>query len=363
MTQYKSLYEYSGNSALLKQDKIKLSEYVSFKINTDVSDLNSGEFINISVKMSGSAISSPYEILYENYSLEFNHNNIKYTIKNMLMIEWKEVYLYSYNFKFKASEIISELIEKPDSIEYLIPNLLISYDEMKVDNEIINSTNLSLNYKDNNLKVILEGNPDFNNNKIFSNSQLKNTLSTKIIFQINTDNYNFQYINSISKDLTELIGIAYGSFRPSIITKFYKNNLLIGENLYSIKIDNSNKKLPLIPYQYSGVLSNFINEAFEKYISLNEIQKNEIKIISQKVFESISSIDLKESFKILNSLYESIDMNENKINLDNYLYKENDYKIFYSHINKLHKFLLSKLEYKGKYNNWSNILPNIEDLN
>lgn len=357
---YQKNYDFLGEEALLIHEGLKLNEKVSFKINTDILDLNNGELIDISVKMPGSAINSPYEIPYEDYRIEFIHNNIKYIIKNMLMTEWKEVYLYSYNLKFKASKITSEIKEKPDLIEFLIPNLLIGHDEMIMEENIINKTNFTLNFKNNIYKISLEANPEFNNKDI-SNNKLKSSITNKISFDLNNVEYNLNHIELIKDNLIDLIGLSYGAFRPNLITNFYRNNLLIGQNIYSKNIINSNKILPLIPNQYSGILSNFINTTFNRYIELNDFEKNYIKKIASLIFKSINKLDLKESFDIINELYKYLNINQDLIKLNDE-YKDGDYKLLYSHINNLHKILLSKLEYKGKYFNWSGILPNIEDF-
>lgn len=357
---YKKNYQFSGEEGNLIHYDFKLNEKVSFNIDIDLSDINSGELINVNIKIPGTSFSSPYEIPYENYKLEFIYNGIKYIADNMFMTEWKEVYPYSYNLKFKSINIKPEIDKLADinKIEFLIPNFIIGYDEMIIRDGIINKTDLKLSYKNQEYNITLEANPEFNN-KDNANLKIKNNITSKMIFYPG-EKKQIEEIYKLSNILIELIGLAYGSFRPYLVANFYNNEELKGQSLFSRDNNNSNKVLSLIPHQYSKILSEFINMTFTNYVNMNDTEKKYILQFSDILFHSISKINLYDSFKALERLYLLENINSPLEQNDEYT--NGDYKLFYQEVNKFHKILLLKLGYKGKYINWSNLIPSIEDI-
>lgn len=359
MENFKSNYKWAGE-ALLINKKINLKEKVEFSISLDLSELGEPDFIKVITKMPGSAIQSPYEIPYENYTLEFEHENIKYIIENMLMKEWKEVYLYSYSFTFISNKLSSQKIEKADLIEFFINDLIIGYDEMVMNPEIINFTDLNLDYKNNEYKIRLTANPEFNNNKQFKATDTKKNFTTKISFDLK-ENQDDQDINQIAEILEFILSIAYGSKREIIMSLAYKDKLLINQEIKNKFINLPSKNLPLIPYQYSGVLSSFLINTFNEYVKLDQPEKEEINTLANLLFNLSSNITFTESFSKIAELYKFIG-EEPTIELNRNKYNEGDYKIIHNQLNYFYLYLLKKINYSGKYTDWSNIIPTISEI-
>lgn len=357
---YKTNYNFSSDEAYLIQEEISLNEKVSFNINIELSDINNGEMISISLKIPGTAFNSPYEIPYENYRLEFMNSGIKYIVNDMVMTEWKEVYLYSYNLKFKTLNIVSEVDKEVNKVEFLIPNLLIGYDEMIMADGIINRTSLNLKYLDKEYNITLEANPEFNS-KDNPDIKIKNNITSKIVFD-NIEINDLENVYKVNDILIDLISFAYGGFRPYLIVNYYNNEEIKGTNIYSKDNINSNKILGLIPYQYSNILSEYIKQTFDNYLNMTYKDKTELMLFVKVLFESISRLNLSESSNILNYLYELAKIKNQYLEESKDLKYQKRYKRFYEEVNTFHKILLQKIGYKGKYINWSNIIPTIEDL-
>lgn len=360
MEDYKTFYQWSGEDGLLINQQINLKEKVSYTVKFDLIDINRDNLINISVKMPGSAINSPYEIPYENYILEFTDNNITYIVKNMLMNEWKEVYLYSYNFKFSADNISSEFKEKADYIEFLIPNLIIGYDGMIMRDGIINQTKLEINYKNKDYKIILEANPEFNNNKNFSSLESGTNFTSKICFDLKDSDVTPEEVKEVFNELIFLISIAYGNYRPAIMTRYYKDDVLINQEIKDNSFTNDAKPLGLIPYQYSGILSGFINSVFPYYSNLTDNEKKYIKGLASLIFQAKTKISFPESFVSLDKIYQYANIADSHFSKLNNEYQEGDYKTYFQEITKFNKILLSQLNYSGKYFDYSGIIPVIQ---
>lgn len=361
MKNFKSKYEWFGKG-LLSQEKLGLKEEVEYSVIFDLSEINQSELIKIQVKMPGSAIKSPHEIPYENYTLIFQNENINYKIENMLMREWKEVFLYSYSFNFTANKIKTEENNQIDLIEFLVPDLILGYDQMIIDNgQIINYTDLLLNYKNIEYKIKLTGNPNFNNNKQFSSSEAKANFTMKISFDLKNTEYDLKDIYQIYYDLIYIIGLANGTLRRNNFSLSYKDNLVISQKIENNFYDNL-KSLALIPCQFSGVLSNYINEVFDKYTNNSINQKKYIQDISELIFRAGTDIILPHSFKKLMGIYHFTNQSS-QINLQEKLngqYTQGDYKIFYSQINYFNQILLEKINYSDKYYDYSEIIPVIK---
>ncbi len=361
MHNFESKYEWSGKGFLI-QNTLNLNIEVEYYVIFDLKEINYDDLIQISIKMAGSAIESPYNIPYENYTLKFNHQNINYKIDNMLMKEWKEVYLYSYSFKFTANQIDSENKEKANIVEFLNNDLVLGYNEMTMkDGEIINFTDINLKYKNHDYKIKITANPEFNNNKQFTNLDSKLSFTNKISFDLETNLFDLDDIENIYKDLSFLIGLAYGNIKENQIVFYYKDNQLIAFNLKK-QIKNNIKGLAIIPYQFSGILSDYLNQVFENYTQLDNIEKKDIRDLAKLIFETESNINLPYSFIGISNLYEFVNEEpdfdiQEKINK----YSEGDYKLFYSQINKFNNLLLSKLNYSLKYYDYSDIIPQIKE--
>ncbi|MFN8672667.1 MAG: hypothetical protein U0457_11395 [Candidatus Sericytochromatia bacterium] len=314
--------ELTGSAKIL-QEQINLDSDCEFNIFCSLEEINRGRIIKVKTKFPGNTIENPYNIPFENYSIKGLDNKIDYSyevlnlkppstlglkpevlnknktslpieVKNMTLKSWKEVFLYSYEMIFNAEIITLGLNNNLNKIVFYIPNLIIGYDEMKIENEIINYSEININYKNNDFKITLEGVSDYNND--YDSIKAQTNFTSKLIITKNDlAVLNYELVEELANDLILLISIAYGSYRPYLkIDGFYENELAFTKIIQK-KYTDCSEPVNLLKINYSSILTSFILENINNLEFLEPKTKNNlIDLIND--FTELNKFLTKKSF-------------------------------------------------------------------
>ncbi len=281
-------------------------------------------------------------------------------------------------------------------LEFYIPNLIIGYDNLSMGEQIINQTEIRLDIDGDSYILIISGEPAFN--KLgYSNLDAQTRFTTCLsITTIDQELLQFENAEKVINHFMELLYFVYGSSRPWLFARGFGNSGLQWQQIRDFTYNGNANPYSIIPLKYSSVLSEFINSTFYQYYALDNEEKKILSNLFINLSEATVKLNNPKSFILLESALNEFcssylliqgfqEINENLsekleslfdtqqmeyehewINLflrrtneikNGFSYQEGDYKIFLQMLSLIHKFILKKFSYKGKYWDWSGVSP------